>query len=145
MPSNNEQFWMLNSFAFIGHSAVASFPLLSYRAAKKLGKKVFAIDPSAPVVDGDKCYASLAELPEKIEGIVIEVPKGETLQWIEQAAAAGIKDVWIHMNRDTPEALALAEKSGMNVRTDTCAVMYVTPGFSGHSIHRWIQKLRKKY
>jgi predicted CoA-binding protein len=145
MASNHESFWALNSFAFIGHSAVAPFPQLSYRAAKKLGKKVFAVDPSAPAIDHDKCYAKLAELPEKVDGIVIEVPAHETIQWIEQAAVAGIQDVWIHMNRDTPGALDLAKQKGMNVRTGTCAVMYLSKGFSPHMIHGWIQKLRGKF
>jgi predicted CoA-binding protein len=145
MPSNHETFWALNSFAFVGHSAVAPFPITSYRAAKKLGKRAFPVDPSAPAVDGDKCYATLAELPEKVDGIVIEVPARETIRWIEQAIAAGIKDVWIHRNRESEEALTLAKQSGINVRTGTCAVMYVTPQFTGHSIHRWIQKLRRVY
>jgi predicted CoA-binding protein len=145
MASNHESFWALHSFAFIGHSAVAAFPLLSYRAAKKQGKKVFAIDPSAPVIDNDKCFAKLADLPEKVDAIVIEVPPRETSQWIEQAAVAGITDVWIHMNRDTPEALELAKKHAMNVRTGTCAVMYLSKGFSPHMIHGWIQKIRGKF
>jgi hypothetical protein len=27
----------------------------------------------------------------------------------------------------------------------TCAVMYLTPGFTYHSIHRWIMKAVRKY
>ena len=46
---------------------------------------------------------------------------------------------------DTPEALAEAEKRGLKVMTNHCAVMYNKPGFSGHAIHRGIWKLLKKY
>ena len=47
--------------------------------------------------------------------------------------------------RGEPEALALARKKGLNVHSGTCAVMYVTPGFTYHSIHKWIMKLLGKY
>ena len=60
-------------------------------------------------------------------------------------ADAGVKEVWIHMGRDTPEALDLARENGMNARTGTCAVMYVKPELSYHSIHRWIAKRTGKY
>ena len=43
------------------------------------------------------------------------------------------------------EALDLARDNAMNARTGTCAVMYVTPEPSYHSIHKWIAKLVGKY
>ena len=58
---------------------------------------------------------------------------------------AGIEDVWIHMGTETPDALALANERGINARSGTCAVMYVTPGVTFHSIHKWIMKLLGKY
>jgi predicted CoA-binding protein len=83
--------------------------------------------------------------PKKTDAIVLEVPKEDTGDWVAKAANAGIKDVWIHMGRETPEAVALAQDNGMNARTGTCAVMYVTPGLSYHSIHKWIMKRIGKY
>lgn len=79
------------------------------------------------------------------EAVVLEVPKEETRDWVARIAERGIKDVWIHMNRETPEALELAKKSGMNARSGTCAVMYVTPGFTYHTIHKWAMQLAGKY
>lgn len=60
-------------------------------------------------------------------------------------AAAGINNVWIHMNCDTPEAIAVAWEKGMNLFYGTCAVMYLQEGFSYHPIHGWINKLVGKY
>ena len=59
---------------------------------------------------------------------------------MEKAASLGIKDVWLHMNSDTPRALQVAREHGINLRYSTCAVMYVSPGLTFHSIHRWVQK-----
>jgi len=145
MASNYETFWDNDSFAVVGDKARQSFPVLTYRGLKKLGKAVFPVDPSAEEIEGDRAYATLECLPAKVDAVVLEVPKEDTRDWVAKVAGAGIKDVWIHMGRETPEALDLARDHGMNARTGTCAVMYVKPELSYHSIHKWIVKLAGKY
>jgi predicted CoA-binding protein len=145
MPTEHEEFWTNSSFAFVGHSAAKGFPTLSYGELKKQGRKVFAVDPSVEEIAGDKTYPDLASLPEKVDAVVLEVPKQETRDWMAKAADAGVQNVWIHMNRETPEALALAKERGIEVHTGTCAVMYVKQGLSYHSLHKWINQLLGKY
>ena len=145
MASNYENFWVHSSYAVVGHSTKEAFPKITYKELKKSGKKVFAVDPGAGVIESDKACPDLASLPEKVEAVVIETPKEETKDWVARAADAGIRNVWIHMGCDTPEALDLAKKRGLNVCYGTCAVMYLIPGFSFHSIHKWISKLLGKY
>jgi hypothetical protein len=144
MPSHFETFFDHQSFAVVGHSAKKPFPALTYGGLKKQGKKVFAIDPSTETIEGDSAYADFEALPGDVEAVVIEVPREETLGWIEKVAAAGIKNVWLHMSADTPEALALAKKEGLDVRHGTCAVQYVDGRFP-HSIHKLIRKVLKRY
>ncbi len=145
MASNYEAFFTLGSFAVVGHSKAKPFPMLSYRGLKAMGKTVYPVDPSADNIDGDKAFANLGALPGPVEGLIIEVPKAETKDWVAAAADAGIKDVWVHMAHDTPEAIALAKDKGINLRTGTCAVMYLNPGLSYHSIHKLIMKATGKY
>jgi len=145
MGSNHEDFFLKSSFAIVGHSAKKNFPKLTYGGLKQMGKTVYAVDPGSNEIEGDKAYPDLASLPGKVEAVVLELPKEETADWVAKAAEAGIKDLWVHMNTETDEALVLAREKGMNLRTGTCAVMYVTPGFSFHSFHKWIMKLRGKY
>jgi predicted CoA-binding protein len=145
VASDYETFWQNRSFAVVGHVAKKNFPRLTYRGLKKLGKLVFAVDPSADEIEGDKAYADLEALPQKVDAVVLEVPREETRDWVAKAAEAGIEDVWIHMQRDTPEALALAEERGLKARSGSCAVMYLTPGLTYHSIHKWIMKMVGKY
>jgi predicted CoA-binding protein len=145
MPSNYETFWEKQSFAVVGHQAKKNFPILTYRGLKNLGKKIYAVDPSAAEIEGERAYATLAEIPAKVEAVILEVPKDETAEWVSKVAEAGIGDLWIHMGRETPEAIKLAEEKGINVRSGTCAVMYVTPGLTFHSMHKWIMKLLGKY
>ena len=45
--------------------------------------------------------------------------------------------------RETPEALELAKENDINVRSGTCAVMYLKGGY--HTIHKWINQALGKY
>ena len=145
MPSNHESFFLYARFAVVGHSEKKNFPKLTYNGLKALGKTVYAVDPSVSTLEGDPTYPDLASLPDKVDGVILELPKEETCDWVESAANSGISDVWIHMNCETPEAVQMAEKRNINLRTGTCAVMYVTPEFSFHSIHKWMRRLLGRY
>ncbi|MDJ0850666.1 MAG: CoA-binding protein [Myxococcota bacterium] len=145
MSTPNEEFWNYSSYAFVGHSAKKPFPKLSYRELRKQGRKVFPVDPSVGKIEGDATFPDLSSLPEAVDAVVLESPREETADWVRAAADAGIENLWIHANRDTPEALEVARERGLRVRTGSCAVMYVKPGLSYHSIHKWIDQALGKY
>jgi hypothetical protein len=142
--SNHQTFFSMDRYAVVGHHEKRPFPKLTYGGLKALGKTVFPIDSSSLEVEGDPTYPDFAALPEQVQGVVIEVPREESASWIERAAEAGVKDVWLHMGTDTPEAHAAAAKHGINMRHGTCAVMYVRGGFP-HSVHRFIRKALGRY
>ena len=144
--STRQDFWTLSSFAFIGDSrGKRAFPKISYEGAKKQGKTVYPVDPAGGTVDGDTVYTDLSQLPGPVEAAVLEVGKDDTAAWVTKVADAGIKNVWIHQQTDTPEALKAAEDRGLRVEHGTCAVMYVRPGFNAHAFHRGIMKITKKF
>jgi predicted CoA-binding protein len=145
MTSEHERFWQFERYAVVGHSAKRPFPRLTYGALKKNGKTVYAVDPSATQVDADPAYPDFTALPGPVDGIVFELPRVETAAWLEKAAEFGVKDVWLHMNTDSPEALAVATARQLRVRKGTCAVMYLEHGFSPHKVHGWVMKLLKRY
>jgi predicted CoA-binding protein len=145
MASSYETFFDLGSFAVVGNTAKKNFPVLTYRGLINAGKTVYAVDPSSETIEGDRAFADLEQLPARVDAAILEVPREDTEGWVAKVAEAGIRDLWIHMGRETPEAIALARAKGLDVRSGTCAVMYLTPGFTYHSIHKWIMKLAGKY
>lgn len=146
MPSsNNEQFFLRLSFAVIGDSKRKGFPVLTYGGLRRMGKTVYPVDlGGATAIKGDTAYPSLSAVPKPVDAAVVEVPRSETLDALKQVADAGIKDVWLHMRTDTPEALAFCREHGINARHGSCAVMYTGAG-SYHRIHRGLAKLVRKY
>ena len=142
---NYQAFWTNTSFAIVGNSLKMSFPKISYTELKKQGKKVYPIDLGAETVEGEQVFKDLTEISEDIDAAILEIPKDQTLQWIEKAAEKGIKSIWIHMGCESPEAIALAKEKDINLFYGTCAAMYLVPGLSYHSIHKWINKIIGKY
>lgn len=145
MKSNNEEFFTGTSFAVVGNSTSRNFPKLTYNGLKSMNKQVVPIDPSLSLVDGDRAYDSFSELPIQVDRVIIEVQRDETMHWLIAAVDAGVKDNWIHQGCETEEVVEFAEKMDINLRRGNCAVMYVKPEFTYHSIHRWIIKLLGKY
>jgi predicted CoA-binding protein len=144
--SSRMEFWTRSSFAVVGHSGSAkSFPMFTYRGLKASGKTVFPIDPGAGTIDGDRTYRDFGALPRTVDAVVLEVPKLETAGWVQGAADAGIRHVWIHMGTETPEALEIARQRDLRIETGTCAAMYVTPGLTFHSLHKWAMQLFGNY
>ena len=143
MSSDREKFWHADSYVVIGDSEQKPFPVLTYGALKARGSTVYPIDPSAAQIEGDPVYRTLVELPGPVDAAVLEVASEDTAGWVERVADAGINNLWIHMGRDTPEALELARQRGLTVCHGTCAVMYLTGGF--HKLHKWIEQLRGQY
>jgi len=143
MPSDRETFWDANSYVVIGDSQQKPFPVLTYGALRKRGGTVYAVDKSGTPIGDDPVYRTLGDLPGPVDAAVLEVAREDTAGWVAQVADAGIRNLWIHMGRDTPEALELARQRGLAVRHGTCAVMYLEGGF--HTLHKWIEQLRGQY
>jgi predicted CoA-binding protein len=145
VTSTFEDFWRHRSFAVVGHAEKKRFPFLTFRGLRNMGKTALPVDPSADEIEGERAYANLASLPHPVDAAVIEVPREETRDRVADAAAAGIRHVWIHMGSETPEALELGRELGLDVRSGHCAVMYLNHGFNYHALHRWASKLAGNY
>jgi predicted CoA-binding protein len=73
------------------------------------------VNPHAEEVEGVPCYPDLASLPEAVHGVSIITPPPVTLKVVEDAAAAGVKRLWMQPGAESAEAVARAEELGMSV------------------------------
>lgn len=107
--------------AVIGHSDKPH--RTSYRIAQYLrdvGYKVYPVNPVVDQIDGQKSYASLADVPEPID-IVDVFRRSEHLdQIVADAVAVGAKSVWTQLGVVDPAAEARANRDGMPIVIDRC-------------------------
>jgi len=115
------------------------------KSLKQNGYSVFPIHPVAEAIEGEKCYASLGILPEKVGGLIICLPSVQTEIVLHQALAAGINRVWLQQGSESYAALRFCEHHGISVVHGQCILMFVEPVGSIHGFHRWVWRLIGKY
>ncbi len=108
---------------------------------KAKGYTVYPINPKAETIGGDKCYASLTDLPEKPGGVVIVTPSLQAEAMVHQAAQAGITRVWLQQGAETPAAIQFCKQNGMDVISGECIFMYAEPTAWFHRAHRFVNTL----
>ena len=95
----------------------------SYFAAKYMqehGYRIIPVNPAYPEVLGEKCYASLRDIPEKVD-IVDCFRKSEEIAPIAaDAVAIGAKVLWMQIGVINHDAAAAARAAGLDVVMDRC-------------------------
>jgi len=107
--------------------------------------EVFIVHPEAQEIGGETCYPNLAALQGKADAVLICVPPKAAEQVVQDAVAAGIKNIWLQQGAQSPEAVAAAQKAGITPVEGKCVLMYAEPVTSFHRFHRWFWKLIKQY
>lgn len=115
-----------------------------FRELRAKGYRLLPVNPNAADIDGEKCYSSLRELPEKVDGVIIVTPSAETEKVVNDAVASGIRRVWIQQGAETGEAIRLGREKGLSVVHGECILMFAEPAAFPHSAHRWIWRLLGK-
>jgi uncharacterized protein len=116
-----------------------------YKELKLRGYEVFGVNPHLETIDGDKCYPSLAELAGKVDGAVICVPPQQAALVLRDAAAAGIKKVWLQQGSQSLETSKVAKETGLTPVEGKCILMYAGEVKSIHAFHRFFAKLFGQY
>ena len=137
-----ETFIQGKRIAFVGVSRnPKKFGYSAYQELKARGYQVFPVNPAAQDIDGDRCYPSLEALNEKVDGVLVAVPPREAAKILREASRAGIRNVWLQQQSESPEALAAAEELGLSLISKKCILMYAPPVRSFHGLHRFFVKL----
>ena len=84
------------------------------------GYRVIPVNPNEREVLGEKAYASLAEVPEKIDLVDIFRRSEEAGKAVEEAIAIGAKAVWLQEGVIDHEAAQRAHDAGLLVVMDRC-------------------------
>lgn len=118
--------------AMVGLSANWYRP--SYFAAKYLldhGYKVIPVNPQYKEVLGQKCYASLRDIPEKVDIVDCFRRSEEIMPLADEAIAIGAKVLWLQLGVINDAAAEKASKAGLDVVMDRCMKIEYARLFGG--------------
>jgi hypothetical protein len=107
---------------------------------RQRGYEVYVVHPEAKEIDGQPCYPNLATIADKVDAVLVCVPAEQGAAVLREAAALGLRRVWLQQGAESPELLALAQDLGLDVVAKKCVLMYAPPVGSIHGWHRaWVK------
>ena len=107
--------------AVVGLSASWHRP--SYFAAKYMlehGYRVIPVNPQYQEVLGQKCYASLRDIPEKVDLVDVFRKTADVMPVADDAIAIGARVLWQQLGVRNEEAAARARAAGLETVMDRC-------------------------
>jgi uncharacterized protein len=111
-----------------------------YQRLRKCGYQVFAINPNADQVEGDRCYHDLASVPGGVEAVVIGTRPETAEATMRECADLGIRHVWMHRAFGDGSVSAAAtdygRQHGITVIDGGCPLMFNPTADFGHKAMR---------
>lgn len=85
-----------------------------------MGYRIIPVNPDYHEIFGEKCYASLRDIPDKVDMVNIFTPSREAAGIAEDAIAIGARVFWMQMGIDNRDAAHWASKGGLKVVMNRC-------------------------
>ena len=124
VESSTAKFLAAKTFAVAGASRDRSkYGNKVFQALIASGRTVYPLNPSAPEVESHPAFATIADLPEVPESLSIVTPPSITRKIIQQAIAAGVKNIWMQPGAEDSQGSKLAREAGLNVIDDGSCVL----------------------
>ena len=120
------------TLAVVGLSADWFRP--SYFAAKYMqehGYRIIPVNPKYDEILGEKCYPSLAAIPEPVDLVDVFRKPADAPAIAREAVAIGAKTLWLQIGVVSDEARQIAEAAGLTVVMDRCVKIEYARLFGG--------------
>lgn len=113
-----------------------------YKRLRDRGYEVFAVNPNAEEVEGDRCYPDLAAIPGGVDAVVIATRPEQAEETVRQCAGLGITKVWMHRSVGAGSvcdgATVRGREHGMTVIDGGCPLMFPPTADLGHKLMRFV-------
>jgi len=121
---------------------------LIYRRLRDTGHEVFAVNPNADSVEGDRCYESVRAIPDGVDGVVVVTAPSVAVDVVSDCAAANVPRVWLHRafgeGSSSEEAVKLCRDGGISVIPAGCPCMFGETADTGHKCMRAMLRVTGK-
>jgi predicted CoA-binding protein len=116
-----------------------------YKRLRDRGYEVFAVNPNAEEVEGDRAYHDLRSIPRGVEAVVIGTRPELADQTMRECAELGITRVWMHRGPGAGSvsgtATTYGREHGITVIDGGCPCMFGPTADIGHKAMRFIFSL----
>jgi uncharacterized protein len=111
-----------------------------YKRLRDRGYHVFAVNPNAEEVEGDRAYHDLRAIPGGVDAVVIGTRPEVADETMRECADLGIRHVWMHRGPGagsvSKSATAYGRERGITVIEGGCPCMFGATADPGHKAMR---------
>lgn len=141
-----ERFFSSPAYAVVGASENREkYGNIIYRYLRNKKFTVYPVNPIHTTVEGDRCYANVAELPADVKSVVFVVPPVRTERIVRECKAKGITAVWMQPGAESNGAVKYAEENGMAAIYDACVMVVLSPVHSYDHLNTWLVKAKEHF
>jgi uncharacterized protein len=90
---------------------------------RRYGYTVYPINPKETVIDGQRCYAALADLPILPDAVDVVVPPAVAVEITEQCHRLGIKRLWYQPGVANSAVIAAAGALNLDITHGHCVMV----------------------
>ena len=113
-----------------------------YQRLRQRGYEVFAVNPNADEVEGDRTYQDLRSIPGGVDAVVIGTRPETAESTMHECAELGIKQVWMHRSVGggsvSDAATEYGRQRGITVIDGGCPLMFDPCADGGHKVMRFV-------
>lgn len=84
------------------------------------GWHVIPVNPKAETIWGERCYATLAEIPEPVDLVNVFRPSEQAADVVRQAVEIGARAVWLQQGITSSEGRRIAREAGVDYVENVC-------------------------
>lgn len=144
-----EEFLAQPRIAVAGVSRDSKQPAnLIYRRLRDSHHKVYAVNPNAEEVEGDRSYATVSEIAGGVDGVVVVTTPEAAEGVMVDCVNAGVPRVWLHRGIGpgsiSEHAIAYGREHGLSVIAGGCPNMFGATSDPGHRCMLAMLKLTRK-
>jgi uncharacterized protein len=119
-----------------------------HQRLRERGYEVFAVNPNADEINGEKCYHDLKSISGGVDAVVIATRPEHAETTMRECAELGVEYVWMHRSFGpgsvSPAATEYGRQHGITVIDGGCPLMFPPTSDPGHRIMRWMCRLPKR-
>jgi len=119
-----KEFVAQKRFAIVGATSnTRKYGHQIFRNMKSRGYEVYPVNPKLKELEGVKCYASLDNIPVKVDVVDFVVPPEVTEVILKDCKRLGLNRIWLQPGSESEAAIAYCHQNNMKVVHDVCVML----------------------
>jgi len=119
-----KEFMSQKKFAVVGATDnIEKYGNQIFNNLRRRGYEVYPVNPRLQTIEGVKCYATLSEIPVKVDVVDFVVPPSATESILKECLELGLERIWLQPGSESENAIKFCHDNNLKVVHDVCVML----------------------